>query len=133
MAEKTRAVAKPKAKPEKAAPPAPRQAIVRPHGFALIGPFDETAEPDPVQAAMDAAVAEHAADVAKANAEAAGVVDEARLAAFRESVLEEARKVAEKAIAAALAEKDYTAPKSWQSSSETAPDETPAEEDDDGA
>jgi hypothetical protein len=67
---KTRAVAKPKAKAEKAPPAPPRQAIVKPHGFALIGPFDETAEPDPVQAAMDAAVAEHNAAVQARQAEA---------------------------------------------------------------
>jgi hypothetical protein len=155
MAEtKTRAVAKPKAKAAPkttpAAAAAPKQPIVRPHGFALIGPFDETVAPDPVQAAMDAAVAqhnaaaqarqaaalkrtlaranqrgeadpvqkamdeavaEHAASVAAANAAAAGQVDEARLAAFRESVLEEARQVAMDAItdaAAAAAGHDET-------------------------
>lgn len=147
---KTRAVAKPKAKAApKAAPVAPRQPIVRPHGFALIGPFDETAEPDPVQAAMDEAVAKHnaetqarqaealkrslaranqrgepdpvqramdeavavhAAEVAAANAAAAGTIDEARLAAFRESLLEDARQIARDAIAeAAAAAEDHDA------------------------
>lgn len=160
MAAKT-ATPKPKtpAKPKAAAPP--RQAIVRPHGFALIGPFDQDAPrdpvqeamdaavaehnagvqermeaaraesirkaeqrdgPDPTQAAMDAAVAEHAEKVAKANAKAAGAIDDDRLAALETSILEKTRQIVADAIAAALAGRDYTAPEGSAIAGETTPE-----------
>lgn len=109
----TKAQPKPKAeaKSEPAAPDtsAPRPTVL--HGIAIFGETDPTAAPDPVQARVDAAVAEHNEGVRKrleaaraaTNAKANQREDDPVQAAMDAAVAIHARQVAQANAAAAAA------------------------------